>query len=404
MEFWALNIRNPLYGFSLDTKQLKRGKVALQKLVVPYQAQIRRLSMNATIELLKMPSGSFPTLETLELIITPYSILVDNPYHIIQDSPCFIGMDCLRSLSLAFEIHKDGYVRLPTTIPFKQLISLTLLSKYPHIYLTLSVAVQILQQCQNLEDCHIQLRVTKEDEEQQFTPFTRVDLPHLKSLTLHEDSRQFPYQRSFLPTLLYVPALRFLTVEVDYWSFTGAFNVAGSLVVRSKCVLHTLVVESLTIFGLGPCPEARLEELACLRNLEAHAVLFTNKEMEKIAEGILLPNIEVLTMAIHDVATVDLMTKLCERRAQLSASPSRGSKSISTGSNFNDRVIDSEIDCSCTPPPIRDIALHLTHNIGVGRDNEELYIKSCLARVKACNSHMVVVAQPQCVISSEEDV
>ncbi|KAG6816763.1 hypothetical protein H0H87_003158 [Tephrocybe sp. NHM501043] len=407
MEFWALNIRNPLYGFSLDTKQLRPGDVALQKLVVPYQTQTRRLSMNATIELLKMPSGSFPTLETLELIITSYSIVVDNPYHIIQDSPCFIGMDCLRSLSLTFEIHEAGYVCLPTTIPFKQLTSLTLLSERPHIYLTLSVAIQILQECPNLEDCHIQLTVTKEDEEQ-FTSFTRVDLPHLKSLTLHEDSRQSPYQRSFLPTLLHVPALRFLKLMVDDWSFTGAFNVAGSLVVRSKCALHTLVVDSLTTFGLGPCPEARLEELACLRNLETHALLFTNKAMEKIAEGILLPNIEVLTMAIHDVATIDLMTKLCERRAQLGASLSRGSNSISAARNTNDHGndhgIDPEIGCSCPPPPIRVIALHLTHDIGVGRDDEELYIKSCLARVKACNSYMAVVAQPQGVITSGEDV
>ncbi|KAG6852283.1 hypothetical protein C0991_001345 [Blastosporella zonata] len=216
-------------------------------------------------------------------------------------------MNRLRSLHIDVPPHPVWNVstfHLPESIPWTQLTSLTLVAVDNKTRLVLDDTLRVLVSCSNLEQCRLEILI---DDRQSTHP--PISLPRLTSLNFHAQIIDSP-SASFLDFLV-TPAL----VALHPTPFDPAATL--SLIHRSGCILRKLKVPYTS--ERRNLSESELEKLHSLLELQAGNMFFDDSTITKIAEGILLPEMDTLSLSPRSMDEIDSFQRLVEGRWKASS-------------------------------------------------------------------------------------
>ncbi|KAG6888715.1 hypothetical protein C0992_007724 [Termitomyces sp. T32_za158] len=310
VKFWIDNFvvdSHPL-SISIIAPNSPRYAESLQ-LFLSHHRRIRCLGINAVTPFLEMPMHSFPILEDLQITICRDDLLL------FERSSCFVGMDNLRTLTI-FLLHPITESTVTqTTLPWGRLTSLTIEREH----LTMLQAVELLKQCTSLQKCRISVQNTST-----FTPWT-VYLPHLTDLDFVPSRRGYDDKVS-LTYYLITPVLKSLTLHVTkegkpYESARYAKPDIGHVFRHAGDCLHTLNLRGHD--ALISDADLELERLSYLHTLKASTTVFSDETIHKLTEGILLPNIQKLFIAIDHIDSLEHLATFAEKRSKSSSTVPR---------------------------------------------------------------------------------
>ncbi|KAG6907826.1 hypothetical protein DXG01_007262 [Tephrocybe rancida] len=338
--FWAQQIFHPSYPLSLTIKSSATSQRAHNSLIKPHHTRFRHLSMYATSRFLSMPHGSFPLLEDLHLTFDMSRLNPNNDFK----KASWSGMKSLRSLHISFgpisrarryagNFFPGGVPHvLPSAVPdFLQgpipdfLVQLRVpWTQLTSLALTLSLdgLLSVLKSSPHIEHAHLivasaSVRPT----------CSAVSLPRLTSFTIDEEADWEDFNS--ILRYLTMPALIFLDATHQLHT-----DILFAFMARSRCVLRVLRVARIFNASLIA---ADLYALRTLHELHLARPFFPEELILKIAEGLLLPNIESLSIEMTgmDLGVIESLAQLVRNRWCLSR--------IRTVASRN------------TPPPVRRV-------------------------------------------------
>ncbi|KAJ7629740.1 hypothetical protein DFH06DRAFT_1225291 [Mycena polygramma] len=213
----------------------------LVEAVIPHRARWQYLKIDLEGQDLRIFDGPMPLLQHLELVVDePFEPLVNGGFS-FQDLPL------LRTVAL-----NDN--ALPVTLPWAQLVSLTLFDMYP------SELVPILVQTRNLVHCELHVDFRAPEYREIWRDIT------LESLELLVLKHRGPWPtKDFLPTLI-VPALRSLQIPESLLR-PNPIDSLTAFISKSSCTL-----EELHLTGATSMPETSYREsFPSLRKLSVPA-------------------------------------------------------------------------------------------------------------------------------------